>query len=136
MRYQRGVTDHFQADRGQRRQRAVHGGFLDQRPDETARGGVERRRGDGLGVGRTSRPAACKRFRNSRQASIFAVPVSVTQPRCSHSVAANSWRANPGSHATVAQTSATSCALNSRPLCTQLLDVITSIAEPSPAQIC
>ncbi|EXI75937.1 MAG: hypothetical protein AW07_00865 [Candidatus Accumulibacter sp. SK-11] len=77
----------------------------------TARGDVERRRGDGLGVGRTSRPAACKRCRNSRQAPVFAVPVSVTQPRCSHSVAANSWRANPGSHATVTQTSATSCAL-------------------------
>ncbi len=98
----------------------------------TARGGFERRRGEGLGVGRTTKPAACKRFRNSRQASIFAVPVSVTQPRCSHSVAASSLRAKPGSHATVAQTSATSCALNSRPQCTQSLGVITSIPAPPP----
>jgi hypothetical protein len=70
-------------------------------------------------VGRTSRPAACKRFRNSRQASIFAVPDQRHPARCSHSVAASSLRAKPGSHATVAQTSATSCALNSRPQCTQ-----------------
>jgi hypothetical protein len=78
--------------------------------------GTRRGRPAGRTAGSSSNPAASRRTSNFPRASSFGVPVSVYQSRCSHSVAASSWRANPGSHATVARMAAISSALNARPL--------------------
>ncbi|MBK7956471.1 MAG: hypothetical protein IPK02_22430 [Candidatus Accumulibacter sp.] len=125
------VANHFQetgasADRAQCSRGSATG-------STAAAGAVERRGGEGRSAGSASNPATRKRSRNSRQAWIFGVPDRVNQARCSQSVAANSWRGNPGSHATVAQRSAISAALNSRPQCTQPLVFMTSTTDP-PAQ--
>ena len=127
------------AGRSPLRHRRVFTHRLQAHRAEHCQGRLNRRRG-GAGQGRratcnggsTSNPAASRRSRNSRQACAFAVPVAVYHCKCSHSVAANSRRPNPGSHATVWRIPAISSTLNTRPQWTQGPGPITPIAIPRP----